>query len=188
MTQSISPDIATVVETAIRDYCRKSPGFPDLSLTAMAKDIVDAINAQAATPSDRLRCRQKLEAEYNDLIYLQDTGEDSISLEKAMDIAELGLSFIDALGADGAAQAGWKWLPVDHRPLKTGTYLVGHRGHQEIMKFFGPDIEWEPGTKMGWLRLTNQGWNRDDPAKRFNATYCVMIDPPGSSISSAEDK
>jgi hypothetical protein len=50
----------------------------------------------SAGSEDRLRLRQKLEAEYNDLIYLQDTGSDSIPLEKAMDIAELGLSFIDS--------------------------------------------------------------------------------------------
>lgn len=77
-----------------------------------------------------------------------------------------------------AAQAGWRWLPIDHRPLETGTYLVGHRGYQEIMKFFGPDVEWAPGTKMGWLRLTKQGWERDDPAERFNATHCILIEPP----------
>lgn len=70
------------------------------------------------------------------------------------------------------------WVSVGHRPLATGTYLVGHHGHQEIMKFFGPDVHWCPGTKMGWLRLTSKGWDRDDPAKRFNATHCCLIIPP----------
>lgn len=44
------PSIAIIVERAIRAYCRKSPGFPDMSLTAMAQDIVDALSvAQAET-------------------------------------------------------------------------------------------------------------------------------------------
>lgn len=72
----------------------------------------------------------------------------------------------------------WNWISIDHRPLKTGTYLVGHRGHQEIMKFFGPDVHWLPGTKMGWLRKTQKGWERDDPMQRFKATHCVEIQPP----------
>lgn len=76
----------------------------------------------------------------------------------------------------------WEWMPVDHRPLKTGTYLVGHRGHQEIMKFFGPDTEWinvgRWGTQLGWNRLTKDGWKRDDPAERFNATHCILIQTP----------
>lgn len=75
----------------------------------------------------------------------------------------------------------WNWLPINYRPLQTGTYLVGHRGHQEIMQFFGPDVHWLPGTKMGWLRLTSKGWDRDDPAERFNATHCIMIQPPGDA-------
>ncbi len=71
-----------------------------------------------------------------------------------------------------------KWLPVDHRPLKTGTYIVGHRGWQEIMKFFGPEVHWMQGTPMGWLRLTETGWIRDNPAERFNATHCCLIEFP----------
>jgi len=35
--------VALVIERAIREFCRKSPGFPDLSLSAMAKDIADAV-------------------------------------------------------------------------------------------------------------------------------------------------
>jgi hypothetical protein len=45
--------------------------------------------------ADRLRCRQELEAQYNDLLALQDQ-TDTIPLSKALDISELALSFIDA--------------------------------------------------------------------------------------------
>jgi hypothetical protein len=80
--------------------------------------------------------------------------------------------------AGASEPVAWCWLSIYHRPLKTGTYLVGHRGHQEIMKFFGPDVHWMPGTKMGWLRHTDRGWDRDDPAERFHATHCVLIMAP----------
>lgn len=47
--------IALVVERAIREFCRKSPGFPDLSLSAMAKDIADALALRSVTePVDLL--------------------------------------------------------------------------------------------------------------------------------------
>lgn len=71
-----------------------------------------------------------------------------------------------------------RWIPIDKRPLLTGKYLVGHRGYQEIMHFFGPEREWMPGTAIGWHRLTDKGWVRDEPAERFRATHCQLITPP----------
>lgn len=71
-----------------------------------------------------------------------------------------------------------EWVPLETRPLKTGYYLVGHAGHQEKLLFSGPEREWLPGAIMGWQRQTSQGWVRDDPAERFNATHCAFIDPP----------
>jgi hypothetical protein len=71
------------------------------------------------------------------------------------------------------------WLPIDTRPLPTGKYLVGHRGYHEIMWFFGPEKEWLPPIQIGWRRLTKlRGWQRDEPAERFNATHCCLIEGP----------
>jgi hypothetical protein len=71
-----------------------------------------------------------------------------------------------------------KWTLLDSPPTKTAKYLVGHRGHQEIMFFFANDREWLPNTQMGWLRSTDRGWVADDPAKRFNARYYTEIITP----------
>lgn len=73
----------------------------------------------------------------------------------------------------------WDWLPIDHRPLKTGKYIVGNRGHQEIMHFAGPDTKWVPSTQLGWHPL-GHSWNlpADDPKSRFNATHCVLLQTP----------
>lgn len=71
------------------------------------------------------------------------------------------------------------WLPIDTRPLKTGKYLVGHRGHQELMWFTGPEKEWVSGTQLGWHSV-GTAWSRpaDDPVKRFRATHCCLIEGP----------
>lgn len=56
------------------------------------------------------------------------------------------------------------WLPIDHRPLATGRYIVAHRGHAEIIHFFSPtDRTWSPGTKFGWQKDT------------FKATHCARL-------------
>ena len=72
-----------------------------------------------------------------------------------------------------------EWIPIDTRPLKTGKYLVGHRGHQEIMWFTGPEKEWVKGTNLGWHPIGHD-WAlpADNPAERFNATHCCLIVSP----------
>lgn len=60
-----------------------------------------------------------------------------------------------------------EWLPIDHRPLKTGRYIIAHRGHAEITHFFSPADSWVPGTKFGWQK---------DPAS-FGATHCMPLPP-----------
>lgn len=85
-----------------------------------------------------------------------------------------GLTYGDGYKV-GRTQA---WLLIDARPLKTGTYVVGHRGHQELLNFFGPEKEWMPGTIIGWRRLTPRGWVRDDPVERFHATHCMLVEFP----------
>lgn len=72
-----------------------------------------------------------------------------------------------------------QWVPIDSRPLKTGKYLVGHRGWCEIMWFTGPEKEWVSGTQLGWHRA-DQRWNlpADDPKGRFNASHCLLIEGP----------
>jgi len=83
---------------AAREYIAEDNNPKSNRVLALIQAALDGETPQCSSAGneDRLRCRQKLEAEYNDLIYLQDTGSDTIPLEKAMDIAELGLSFIDA--------------------------------------------------------------------------------------------
>lgn len=82
-----------------------------------------------------------------------------------------------------AEEQVWQWLPIEHRPLQTGHYLVAHRAHEEILHFFGPDKDWVRGTIMGWRRLGKSGWERDDPVKRFGATHCILIQPtPDDSL------
>lgn len=59
-----------------------------------------------------------------------------------------------------------RWIPIDHRPLSTGRYIVAHCGHAEIMHFLSPtDKQWMPGTNIGW-----QG----DPGY-WGATHCAAL-------------
>lgn len=58
------------------------------------------------------------------------------------------------------------WLPIDHRPLATGRYIVAHRGYAEITHFLSPtDHVWMPHTKIGWQK---------DPSI-FRATHCALL-------------
>jgi len=56
------------------------------------------------------------------------------------------------------------WTPLTTPPTKSGTYIVGHRGHQETMKFLQVDSP-SGNTRVGW-----QG----DP-RRFRATHWAEI-------------
>lgn len=69
------------------------------------------------------------------------------------------------------------WIPIETRPLKTGHYIVAHRGWEELLHFAGPEIHWMPGAIIGWMRLDpRKGWVRDDPVERFGATHCCLIE------------
>lgn len=58
------------------------------------------------------------------------------------------------------------WNPLTTPPTKSGTYIVGHRGHQETMKFLQVDNP-SGNTRVGW-----QG----DP-RCFLATHWAEIGP-----------
>lgn len=88
------------------------------------------------------------------------------------------LGFLRALSAAPVTQEPVAWLPIDTRPLKTGRYLVGHRGWQEVMHYFGPEKEWVPGTRLGFHRLEKRGWIWCDPRVAFGATHCMPITVP----------
>ena len=70
-----------------------------------------------------------------------------------------------------------RWISIDTRPLRTGRYLVGHQGWQEVMVYFAPPLEkWAPGSHLGFHRLMRRGWVWCDPAVAFNATHCALIE------------
>jgi hypothetical protein len=55
---------------------------------------------------------------------------------------------LDAL--EGLASSKDGWIPMSIPPKRTGKYLVGHRGHQEMNHFLANDHEWHPTAKLGW--------------------------------------
>lgn len=66
------------------------------------------------------------------------------------------------------------WIPISHRPLKTGVYLVGHRGLVQLYHFFSPhDTVWVPHTKMGWHDCYMGELRR--PPESWNATHCALF-------------
>lgn len=59
----------------------------------------------------------------------------------------------------------FKWYPIEHRPLKTGRYIVAHRGHADIVHFLSPnDRVWLPHTKIGWQKDLEWG-----------PTHCALL-------------
>lgn len=68
------------------------------------------------------------------------------------------------------------WTPINVIPAKSGKYLVGHRGWQEIMWYFGTDKEWMPRTPLGW-HASGDHHVADDPQLRFKATHYLFLDP-----------
>lgn len=59
------------------------------------------------------------------------------------------------------------WQAINTPDLPTGKYIVAHRGHAEIDTYLSPKGEWAEGAKLGW--------QKGDPAARFNATHCALL-------------
>jgi hypothetical protein len=70
------------------------------------------------------------------------------------------------------------WMPIDHRPLASGHYIIAHRGHAESDHFLGPEITWAPGAKLGWQKVGLDGLHY------FRPTHCA----PLPEFATTEDK
>ena len=57
------------------------------------------------------------------------------------------------------------WTELKRPPLESGRYVVGHRGHSEVIFYAHPNDQWMPGTKIGW---------RKDP-EEFRATHYFKL-------------
>lgn len=57
------------------------------------------------------------------------------------------------------------WNPLTEPPIESGTYIVGHRGHQKIIKFLAVEDP-QRNTRCGW---------QSDP-RMFKATHWAKVE------------